>query len=792
MILIALSAQRISSQNAPITTAGNIVSTGMTVIVPITAANFTNVASCNLRFSYDQAIVTAISVTKGPSLPGNLASNVTNPGLINLGWYHSANVTLPPNTVIFNISFTKVTSGTSPLSFVDNGNSCKFSDIYSVALIDVPTANYYINGSVTFQDFAPKTFAPLITSCPGSLINVPITVKNFNTIGSVSLTMNYNPAVLSYIAPITNNIDFPELTADVDEVSGTVIIGGFPSSGSLTFPDNTVLITLHFTYLGGYTGLNWYDNGTSCEYSGPLPVFPALNDIPFNSFYTNGSVGPAPTDWTGASNNNWENPGNWTCGLPGINDNVTINNSPNYPAISGDVVISGLTIITGNVTINSAGTLTVSNSLTNNAGNDGLVINSGGSLIESSSGINATVKRDIHADEWHLISSPVQDAVSGLFLAQYLQTHDEHFKSYIDILDINAPLEVMKGYALWTVNNPYTASFKGSLNTGAIGSEDNLVRSGADDPAPDVDLYGWNLVGNPYPSSIDWLATGWTKTNVENATYVHVNSSTWATFVGGSATNGGSQYIAPCQGFFVHVPGPSFPSVGTLQMTNAVRTHNSTSFFKNAVSNLVRLEVSGNGYKDEAVVRFLDEATLSFDGEYDAHKLFGDVAEAAQLYTLGSSPLAINALPETTSVPVGLRALTAGVYCIAATEVNDLSAILLEDTKTGIFTDLLKGAYAFDFTPGENEVRFMLHFSPLSVSENESTVASIYSVDKTVFIDLTNQAGSEVFIYTIAGQLVKTMQLTKGLNRISVETMGNYLVKVITKESTFVKKVFIK
>lgn len=292
LILITLSAQKISSQNAPITSAGKIESTGTTVIVPITVVNFTDVASCNLRLTYDQAIGTATLVTKGPGIPGNLDFSVTSPGVVSIGWYHSANVTLLANSVLFNLTFTKVTNGSTALTWFDNGNTCKYSNINSVVLTDVPTSTYYLNGSLTFQNFAPQTIAPSLTAYPGTMISVPIRVNDFNTIGSVSLTLNYDPLVLTYVSPATPNPDFSDLTSD-GNVAGKVIIGGFPSGSGLTFPDNTVLITLYFNYLGGSTALTWYDNGTSCEYGGPPPNYSPLLDTPQSSYYLNGSVGPA-------------------------------------------------------------------------------------------------------------------------------------------------------------------------------------------------------------------------------------------------------------------------------------------------------------------------------------------------------------------------------------------------------------------------------------------------------------------------------------------------------------------
>ena len=512
------------------------------------------------------------------------------------------------------------------------------------------------------------------------------------------------------------------------------------------------------------------------------------------------TVNQTAASWTGAASTDWATAGNWDTDVPVSITNVIIpaelanqpvvNQPPATPAVCNNLTINpGAT-----VTVASGKALTVSGTLTN-SNNLGLFVNTGGSLIESS-GAAATVFRNISADEWHLISSPVADATAGWFTGQYLQTHSEHFKSYTDVLDINTPLEAMKGYAIWTVDNPYTAQFSsGSLNAGPVGTPDNLVRSGAATSA-EVDNYGWNLVGNPYASSIDWLAAdpGFTKANVDNATYMHVTSASWASFVGGSSVNGGSRYIAPCQGFFVHVSDAAgtYPQYGTLKMTNAVRVHNTATFFKDVQTNLIRLEVSGNGYKDEALVRFLADATPAFDGEYDAHKLFGDVAEAAQLYSLGSTPLAINSLPETNTVPVGLHAGASGVYTIAAIEINDLQYVALEDTKTCVFTELAKSAYSFNFEAGENEQRFILHFSALGIDENKITDANIYSYQKTVFVDLKNQVKGDIYVYNISGQLVASIPSAMGMNRINLVNTGNYIVKVITDKKTMVEKVFVR
>jgi hypothetical protein len=415
-----------------------------------------------------------------------------------------------------------------------------------------------------------------------------------------------------------------------------------------------------------------------------------------------------------------------------------------------------------------------------------ILIASGASLIEnvalSVSG-TPTVNRDYTGGEWHLISSPVQGATANMFLGSYLQNHTESTNLYTDITDPVTPLNVMQGYALYNGTSG-TATFVGPLNKGLIGTANNLSRSGTD-----VN-HGWNLVGNPYPSSIDWDATtGWTKTNVENATYRHVNATTWASYVGGVGTNGGTRYIAACQGFFVSV-NPA-QTLGTLNMTNAVRTHTSSPFFKDEVSDIVRLEVSGNGYNDETVIRILDVASPEFDGDWDAHKLFGTVNEAPAIYSVDNGMMSINSLPETNTVHVGIKAGVAGEFTISATETSEFANVILEDLLTGVYTDLKPGSYTFSYDM-EFDNRFILHFTPMGVEDGIADRMNIYSTHNDVFVNVPANTSGEIIIYNVMGQEITRAKINSTINKVTLIESAYYIVKVMSNESVVTKKVFVK
>jgi hypothetical protein len=814
LILLALSAQKISSQNAPVTTAGIIAVTGSTVVVPITVSDFTNVSSCNLRLTYDPLIGTATLVTKGPTLPGSMNFGITNPGIVTIGWYHLANVTLPANTVLFNISFSKVTDGSSPLAFFDNGNSCKFSNLSSVVYNDVPASTYYINGSFTFQNYAPLTMASNASACPGSMVEVPVIVNNFNTIGAVSLSLNYNTTVLTYQSASVNALTW--LDVDGTSVPGTVVIGGILDP-AVSLPFGATLVTLNFLYNGGSTALSWYDNGPSCEYAGPGGT-PILTDSPLGTYYSNGSVSPGPTQWTGTVSSAWENSTNWSCDIPAATSEITINASSHNPEISSAVTVKSLTINGGaKVTVNPNATLTVTNTLTNNAGNDGLLIRSDvtgtGSLLHNSTSVPATIQRyitgstDLTIYKYHFVSVPLQQSenpASGLFLGSYLFEFTEGSNQWLGLgAPLNIGLSNDKGYLIYYPDNNITYSFAGKMNNDAFSVP--VSYSGGSSP---TSTNGWNLVPNPYPSAIDWkAASGWNKTNIDDAVYVWPSTAgagatadNYASFVNGISLHEGSRYIAQGQSFFVHASA----SPAGFQVTNAARLHNPKTFFKDneVLPDVFRLtSVAGNA-NDEMVVRFASAATTAFDGDWDAYKLVGG-ADAPQMSSLASdnSRLCINALPfnnNETVVPVNFSfsASTDVTFTASGMETFTTSnPVYLEDQLSGNIVSLSENpVYTFSYQTGSDENRFKLHFAAVTGMPQltETTQGTAYVSGNKLYIEVPAMQGrnTTVGLYDALGrQLSSNQLLMNGMTTSPFPAVtGVVVVRVTTQDQVFVTK----
>jgi len=270
-------------------------------------------------------------------------------------------------------------------------------------------------------------------------------------------------------------------------------------------------------------------------------------------------------------------------------------------------------------------------------------------------------------------------------------------------------MTIMRGYDIY-VYTPLdkTTPYEGTLNTG---NQSISVTAGGD---------GWNMVGNPYPSAIDWEASsGWTKTNVNDATYCMRSDGNYAIWSFGMGINDGTQYIPAGQGFLVKAT-----SGGTLGVTNEVRVHDTQDFWKNNKQNkssypLMRLEVDGNGYTDEAIVRFIAGSTNDFDNWCDAYKKFADNNQIPQLYTVtpDETELSISTMPQITpifEIPTNLKVGANDTYTITATAISNFDPaieIYLIDNKEEVTIDLNTNPdYEFTANTTDDYDRFTLRF----------------------------------------------------------------------------------
>lgn len=324
---------------------------------------------------------------------------------------------------------------------------------------------------------------------------------------------------------------------------------------------------------------------------------------------------------------------------------------------------------------------------------------------------------------------------------------------------------------------------------------------------------GWNLVGNPFPSAIDWdyLAddyNGLMGSGMDKAVYFYENATpTYLSYVpltGG--TGGATQYIPAMQGFMVH---SNASTNNQFIINNASRTHTGQGvYYKSSATlseNVLNLKVEGNSYADYARVCFYGPATANFDGDYDAFKLASFNGNVPQLYSVtpDNTKVAINTLPLAEmygTVPMGFVFGLPGTYTITADGIGSFPAsmyIKLEDTKTGTIQKLNDNpAYSFTAVTGDNANRFLLHFSDATSVENPENTSgfTVYNDNGIVNVISMKAVTGQVKVYDMAGRTVATAALVPNqATRIDMHGQsGVYVVSVIHNKGTSNSKLVIK
>jgi len=629
----------------------------------------------------------------------------------------------------------------------------------------------------------------------GTEILVPVNATDiysaYGNVLSVTVRVEYNPAVLSYVEVTNINPSIAPFVESINPAGNGVV--QLNVVAPLVFPvvgfavSDGLLFNIKFVFNGGLTPV------TITEAEFLTTAFATVN-----ASVVNGSV-EGYTTLTG-SNGSWNNASTWTGFLgnltaPGLGHDVIIE--------EGGVVSIPVNGIANSILIEKGGQLTVetgaSLSVTDNfliesdPSGTGSFVNYGAPLS-----IPATVQQFMTGQiQWHLVSVPVNAVQSAeVFLNCYLQIWNETVGTWQDVqatpdpsssVLLNVP---MRGYstAFHGAANT-TLVFEGTLNDGAYSI--GLTNAG---PAT---YQGWNLVGNPYPSALDVdAAAGWTRTLVGNGvSFWNEANENYASYVDGVGANGGTQFIPAMQGFFVKASG-----AGSIGVSNAARVHSTQAFYKADPANTLRLVVQSGDFTDETVIRFMSEATVNYDEQFDMQKMI--VENVPQLYTVTSASenMVINALPaidEDTPIQLNLQAGLNGSMSINASGFETLeesTPVWLVDNVAGVQWNLSENpVYNFVANVNDPEDRFEIHFKNLTgIPGISDSGISIYSFNKNLYIDAGNGNKGEVVVLNVLGQEIMRARISENLNVIPVNLSNNVVVvKVISDQGISTRKVFI-
>jgi 1,4-alpha-glucan branching enzyme len=469
--------------------------------------------------------------------------------------------------------------------------------------------------------------------------------------------------------------------------------------------------------------------------------------------------------WTSVQSGNWGALSTWNQGtLPptgadvviASGDNVTINANTTVTSVNvqsggvltlnADLKITNGGTIAGQMVVNSNKILTLSGG-TLNTQNSHLFLKSGANLLHGvgTPGAGGSVVGNVYiqrqgqsAYAHNFFSAPVSNASANLLGPgqHYFYNTLNGTASTAD--DANEPgwttatgqMNVGQGYAAVYAG---LVSFSGPVNNGTI----NYALA-----APAAPASHFNLIGNPYPSSLSASAflaqngptgsnriTGslyfWDDDASNGAGYSAADYAVWngAGSVGG-AGNTPNGFIGVGQGFFVEAQ-----SSNNITFSNSMRSGSQAQFFDESTIQRVRLSItSAAGDYNETLIAFIDDATESRDALYDATKLHGN-NRIAFYSMLGNDELAIQGLPSLTNnriVQLGLSSVSSDLHTINLSQLENIDGsvvVYLEDHETGTITNLRVNS-SYSFMPGSMNLneRFTIRFTaPVIVSTDAAT-----------------------------------------------------------------------
>ncbi|MDQ0476860.1 T9SS type A sorting domain-containing protein [Chryseobacterium sp. MDT2-18] len=662
------------------------------------------------------------------------------------------------------------------------------------------TTNSYttpnLTGNIFYRAVVTSGLCPFANSLP-----IKVTVSPISTVSLTSVPATNNQILCSSAAVAITPITFSTMGA-----SGIGTPTNLPTGVSAAWSGNTITISGTPTESGTFK--------YSIPLTGGCGTVNAIGTITIND--------GAPTTFSGT----------WSNGLPDISKkaifatSAAITSGNNMTACSCEIQ-PGATLI-----INANAALTVQNNIVNEGQ---LIVESDGNLIQrnntatytSAAGKSITVKRNasMRRLDYTYWGSPVSGQKLKTFSAGTLNnrflTYNESNDIFVEIDPVaNNFADNGKGYAIRAANT-YTVTpqvfggtFVGKPHNGIISYP--LQKLGQ----------GFNLVGNPYASNIDFnkLANAgtivgkayfWTNVNenppMEGGAYSGANYATYTVGSGGvPSLNGGpekkpDQFIKVGQGFIVQAKANNTQLVFNNDMRND-GSGASKFMNRNAANNDHQIDrfwlklTTPAGNFNTILLAYPEGSTNDYQADYDAEQLG---ASSDSFYSvLNELSLIIQGrrfpLERADRVPLGMKGVDAGSYTMETVEKEGSFAngqhIYLKDKQTGTLTNLSENSYTFTANKGVTEGRFEIVYLPETVLVTDNKVKEgvvVYRDGSDFVVKAQSEKITALEVYDGAGRIIFSVKPNNVQVTIPADKMvkGLYVFKIAQSGEVTTRKV---
>ncbi|VXC55557.1 T9SS type A sorting domain-containing protein [Chryseobacterium sp. 8AT] len=755
-------------------TAKNVAVAGSVIIGSPLGTAATNINSTSFNANWNSVPgVTGYFIDVYKVTPGTITEGFDNVPSAPSGWNFSGTT-----------SYSGIGGVSSPSVKFDDSNDRIISPLYANAVSEI---KFWIQGQAT------NTSNPSFILVEGFDGVNWVAIDNISPISTVATTYTYNS---------TSSILLP---ANLKQFRFTYTKG----AGNVAFDDFSIVENQKIFVIG-------FQNKSV----GNVQTTLVDNLTPATEYFyvvrsTNGTVTSANSNviaLTTASTTTW-NGTTWSSGTPVSTVDAIFTgtySTTSQPAFTAK-----------NITIKNGGVLEITSGNTISGVN--VTVEDGGNLIQkdgstlSYSGTFKTLKNGTsELNKFAFWSSPV---VGQNLTNIYTGTTATSITEYDTAADyyVNATSTISlfgKAYSIQTPVANAALVFEGTPNNGT--QTFALATSGN----------GFNLIGNPYPSSLN-LGTFYTANSarISSTFYFWDNKSTNVTLQNGASTtnygyatfnaanganptwvpapngNGGTAVVPTGgvanigQGFIVKTLNTSVDT--SLTFNNEMRGATNGMFFnKNNPSTEGKFWLKLNSeYNTNNVfaVDYTSGASDSFDN-YDSKAIaigsdgFYTLADAQKLIIQGKASFDVDDV-----VPVGAKHFQNGNFTIALVQkeglFNNGQAIYLHDKVTGTYADLQNGAYTFTANAGESTSRFEIVYklNVLATTEVQKDSFEVYR-DGQDFVVRNNKNIEKVEIFDTAGRKIQTINDNSKLIRVQIASKGVYILKALSEGKEYTKK----
>ena len=444
---------------------------------------------------------------------------------------------------------------------------------------------------------------------------------------------------------------------------------------------------------------------------------------------------------------------------------------------------SKVTAIAANVlvTVKNGGVVTIEGT-NNNSSN--LVVEDGGQIITADN-VKGTMQKTItgytnNTSGWYFISSPltsnvnvsnVENLVDGTYDLYYFDQNPSIDNDGIGLEWINqensaanfTQLRPCWGYLYANAAATTTLGFVGTLRKNKNDNANASITKELDyyNTNPDHYMWGWNLVGNPFPS----------KAQVD-LPYYKINSTVEG--VGLTPVSAGN-VINPIEGVFVQASG-----------TGEAVTFTAAPAYDQAkvMSHGINIDVTRNG-------EFLDRAIVSLSTDGSLCKLSFSDNTTRVYFRQDQKDYAIITSENENEMPVSFKASSNGNYTLTVNTEEKMNYLHLIDNMTGNDVDLLVNpSYTFDASTKDYESRFRLVFAANNEDDaSSSETFAFYSNGNWI---VNNNAEAVLQLVDLTGRIISSETINGTVAKAINTTPGIYMLRLVNNNEVKTQKILVK